>query len=328
MLYVNNSMINHYICKDTIDDLMKEVFELILLHGDRVKPSKGECIELIGLILEITNPRARLSRTETRGKAFSCLGELCWYLAESNELDFISYYISDYIHCADDNLIFGAYGPRLFDWKQLNQVENVSARLKENPYTRKAVIQLFDAIDIKEVHKDIPCTCTLQFLIRQDSLHMITYMRSNDAYLGLPHDIFSFTMLQEVIARSLSVELGIYKHIVGSLHLYDKHIDSAKQFISEGWQSTQNPMPPMPIGDPWPSIKVLLQAESAIRLGNSTNEKMLENLDEYWLDIIFLLKVFRYSKNNDAENITKLRSMMSSSTYLAYIDNIIRKLKV
>jgi thymidylate synthase len=225
-------------------------------------------------------------------------------------------------------LIFGAYGPRLFDWKQLNQVENVSARLKENPYTRKAVIQLFDAIDIKEVHKDIPCTCTLQFLIRQDSLHMITYMRSNDAYLGLPHDIFSFTMLQEVIARSLSVELGIYKHIVGSLHLYDKHIDSAKQFISEGWQSTQNPMPPMPIGDPWPSIKVLLQAESAIRLGNSTNEKMLENLDEYWLDIIFLLKVFRYSKNNDAENITKLRSMMSSSTYLAYIDNIIRKLKV
>jgi thymidylate synthase len=38
---------------------------------------------------------------------------------------------------------------------------------------------------------------------------MVTTMRSNDAYLGLPHDVFCFTMLQEIIARSLGREIGI-----------------------------------------------------------------------------------------------------------------------
>ena len=43
---------------------------------------------------------------------------------------------------------------------------------------------------------------------------MLTYMRSNDAYWGLPHDVFAFTMLQEILARSLTLELGTYKHAV------------------------------------------------------------------------------------------------------------------
>ena len=65
-----------------------------------------------------------------------------------------------------------------------------------------------------------PCTCTLQFLARGVKLDLIVYMRSNDVIKGLPHDIFCFTMLQEIAARRLSLEPGIYKHCVGSLHLY------------------------------------------------------------------------------------------------------------
>jgi len=48
-------------------------------------------------------------------------------------------------------------------------------------------------------------------LIRNKQLHMLTNMRSNDAFWGLPHNIFSFTMIQEILARTLSVELGTYK---------------------------------------------------------------------------------------------------------------------
>src|SRR5450759_4353018 len=118
----------------------------------------------------------------------------------------------------------------------IRQIDNVINLLKKKSESRQAVIQLFDASDIVEVHKDIPCTCTLQFLIRQRRLNMITNMRSNDAFLGLPHDIFAFTMLQEIIARTLGVEMGTYKHAVGSLHLYDKNRNSAQQFLDEGWQ--------------------------------------------------------------------------------------------
>ena len=81
------------ITEATLDDVMRCALEHLLDRGDQVSPSKGDCRELRGVILEITNPRARLSRSESRGHAFSCLGELCWYLSGNNKLEFIEYYI-------------------------------------------------------------------------------------------------------------------------------------------------------------------------------------------------------------------------------------------
>src|SRR5262245_55123087 len=202
-----NVMAGPYFRALTLDDMMRSVFMELLSSGDRIHPTKGPATELAGVLLEITSPRARLSRTETRGKPFSCLGELCWYLAGTNALEFISYYVP-YSEYADGDVVFGGYGPRLFDWKGLDQIANVIALLRKKTYSRQAVIQLFDARDIVQEHRSIPCTCALQFMIRRGRLHAVTYMRSNDAFLGLPHDIFAFTMLQEILARSLSVELG------------------------------------------------------------------------------------------------------------------------
>jgi thymidylate synthase len=81
--------------------------------------------------------------------------------------------------------------------------------LGNRPTSRRAVIQIFNAEDIAAIHREIPCTTTLQFFVRNERLDMVTTMRSNDAYLGLPHDVFCFTMLQEIIARSLGREIGI-----------------------------------------------------------------------------------------------------------------------
>ena len=81
------------ISRVTLDDVMRCALQELLGRGEPVSPSKGDCRELRGVLLEITNPRARLSRSESRGQAFSCLGELCWYLSGANELEFIEYYI-------------------------------------------------------------------------------------------------------------------------------------------------------------------------------------------------------------------------------------------
>jgi thymidylate synthase len=302
------------------------VIEEIQAHGDHIHPTKGEAIELTGVLLEVTDPRARLSRTETRGKPYSCLGELCWYLSKANDLASISYYIPAYRQYADGDIIFGGYGPRLFDFRGLNQLANVTDALRKRPQTRKAVIQLFDAQDIVEEHEDIPCTCTLQFMIRRDKLHMFTNMRSNDVWLGLSHDVFCFTMLQEIVARSLAVELGAYKHAVGSLHLYVKSLENARSFLDEGWQSTQSPMPPMPTGDPWPSIASLLRAESSIRTAGTLDDGILGDVDPYWADLIRLLQVFRSKKDKDAERIKELRGRMSSKVYFPFIDKVLGQL--
>lgn len=311
-----------YFTGKTLDDVMRNVIEMILNCGEPIRASKGQTLELTGVSIEITDPRARLSRTETRGKPFSCLGEFCWYLAKTNALDFISYYIADYDKSADGNIIHGGYGPRFFCHKGIDQVANVITLLKRKPTSRQAVIQLFDANDIIGEYKDIPCTCTLQFMIRQGVLNMFTYMRSNDAFLGLPHDVFSFTLLQEIIARTLSVELGSYKHFVGSLHLYDTNVDSACQFLAEGWQSTIS-MPAMPVGDPWPAIDFLRDAESVIRTGD-TNVVGLNELEPYWADLIRLLQVFRYKKEQNINGIKVLRGKLSSDIYYPFIDKILQ----
>ncbi len=319
-------MADAYFTGKILDDVMRSVIQQILAHGDRINPTKGEAVELTGVLLEVTDPRARLSRTETRGKLYSCLGELCWYLAGTNDLTFISYYIPAYKQYADGDEIFGGYGPRLFNWRGLNQLAKVTDVLRKKLDSRQAVVQLFDAHDIVEEHKDIPCTCTLQFMLRGDKLHMFTNMRSNDVHWGLPHDVFCFTMLQEIVARCLSVELGTYKHAVGSLHLYVKHIKAAKRFLNEGWQPTGAVMPPMPTGDPWPSITLLLQAESAIRTAGAFDDTKLGDVDPYWADLIRLLRVFRSKQDKDADRIKAMRGRMASNVYFPFIDKVLRQL--
>ncbi len=315
-----------YFSGNTLDDVMRSVVEAIHARGVYIQPSKGPANELSGVLLEITNPRARLSRTETRGKLFTALGELCWYLAKTNAADFIEYYIPPYSESAENNMIFGGYGPRLFSWKG-NQVENVVDLLRRKPYSRQAVIQLFDATDIVAAHKDVPCTCTLQLMNRQSKLHMVVNMRSNDVYWGLPHDVFCFTMLQEIMARTLSVEVGTYKHTVGSLHLYKKHDGAAKRFLKEGWQATAPAMPPMPLGDPWNAIALLVEAEEAIRVRGAFEAAELGSLDPYWADLVRLLQIFRAKKDRNSERVKSLQEQMSSRAYYPFIDRVVRKLE-
>jgi thymidylate synthase len=313
-------MAEPFFSAETLDDIMRYVIEAVLSRGGRIAPSKGYARELIGVLLEITNPRARLSRTETRGKLFSALGELCWYLAKTNRLDFIEYYIPKYAESADGEVILGGYGPRLFNWGGQDQVANVIRLLRNRPHSRRAVIQLFDLTDIVEEHKDVPCTCTLQFMIRANALHLLTSMRSNDVFLGLPHDVFCFTMLQEIVARSLSVEIGSYKHVVGSLHLYDRDAAAAHRFLEEGWQSTNTPMPVMPLGDPWPSVDALVDAESQIREKGPQTVGTLGGIDSYWADLIRLLQIFRYLRQDEPESITAVRRDMVSEVYNVFVD--------
>ena len=306
---------------------MRWVFQQVLQEGEDIRPTKGPAKELSGVLLEIKNPLARISRTETKGKPFSCLGELCWYLAQTRDLSFIAYYLPAYRKDAEGKEIYGGYGPRLFDWNGLNQFATVADILKRKPDSRRAVIQLFDAHDILEPHKDIPCTCTMQFMIRKTQLHMLAYMRSNDALVGMPHDVFCFTMLQEIMARTLSVELGQYKHMVGSLHLYSGSKNNAEQFLDEGWQSTATLMRPMPEGDPWSAIKAMLSAEYAIRTDRGFDFESIASLDPYWTDLVRLLQVFRSYRDKDAERIQELRSQMSSPGFDQFIDGRIRRLQ-
>lgn len=310
-----------YIRADSLDDLLGKVYRQILARGTRIEPTKGPAHEIYGVLLKLSAPRLRLSRTESRGIMFSCLGELLWILAGSNALDFIEYYISEYRKSSDDDLtIHGAYGPRMFGKRPNDQLARVISALQSKPDSRQAVIQLFDRYDTLEYHSDIPCTCTMQFVIRDRRLHMLTSMRSNDAWLGLPHDVFAFTMIQELVARSLDVELGAYQHSVGSLHLYERDDKKAIRYLDEGWQP-RRPMPPMPKGDPWPAIGRLLEFEKAVRNGDASAVDPRESMEPYWADLATLLAIYKAGKTTGNQNeIRRLKRRLTNEVYAMYIN--------
>ncbi|MCH7992208.1 MAG: thymidylate synthase, partial [Gemmatimonadetes bacterium] len=68
--------------------------------------------------------------------------------------------------------------------------------------------------------KDIPCTIQFQFLVRDGRLNMITTMRSNDVFWGLPYDEWMFTNVQFAVAYALNMDVGWYQHNTGSLDAY------------------------------------------------------------------------------------------------------------
>src|SRR5690606_31709579 len=85
-----------HISAHTLDDLLRRLLPRLLDSGARITASRGKTTELTGVQLNLSNPRARLSRAENRRVFFSCLGELLWYLDGSRALDFIEYYVPRY----------------------------------------------------------------------------------------------------------------------------------------------------------------------------------------------------------------------------------------
>jgi len=143
-------------------------------------------------------------------------------------------------------------------------------------------------------------------------------MRSNDAFIGFPHDFFAFTMLQEIVARMVGLQLGEYKHAVGSFHIYDKHIARAKRYLREGWQS-QIRMPPIPSGDPTLAIASVLELEARIRKGRVVDLRA-HGLDPYWDDLVRILQIYACYKRDDRDAMSGLSEQMTTEIYKPYID--------
>lgn len=301
----------YHASEDSLDDLMRAVFKQ-LLNGRgnfEVDSNKGRSTEVFGALLELKNPRARLSRSFSKAKAFSPLGEFFWYLAGSDSVDFIKHYIPNYPKLIKDEFTAnGAYGPRIFGKGALKKCDGVSEwdrvirTLREREGSRNALIQIYANSDARPKNGDKPCTCTIQFAVRNGQLLMHTHMRSNDAFFGLPHDIFTFTMLQEVAARELGFGLGKYTHSVTSLHLYhdcaetegrpaNTSTSGAEAYYREGFHDF-SPMPEMPSGDPWPSIEKVKMAEQEIRSGDIEYIAPTD-LDPYWRDFIELFRIHK-----------------------------------
>lgn len=223
----------------TIDDLWAGVLRQLLREGHEFESRVGRVKEGCAFSATLTHIEQTflLNKRRKLSPAYGC-AELLWYLSMSNNIKMILAYAPQYHKFAEGGVAFGAYGYR---WKNDvtgtgdDQLKLLVAHLQQDPESRQAIVTMWNANDLAHAiikdHKDIPCTLSLQFLIRQEKLHLITTMRSNDVWLGLPYDVFAFTCLQWLVASMLAREPGTYTHQVGSMHLYQKNWVGAKEAL-------------------------------------------------------------------------------------------------
>ncbi len=327
-----------HITAESLDDLLHQTYQYILDNGERIVPSRGPATEVRNCVLTLQNPRSRISLSEVRSPVISCVGEFLWYLSGSDSINFIEYYIRHYRNQINflpntKDPVPGAYGPRIFGTP--SQFEKVIELLEKCKDSRRAVIAIYAEEDlINDDNRDIPCTCTLQFFIRQNRLHLTCYMRSNDAALGLVHDIFSFTLIQEImLARLISkypeLELGEYTHIVGSLHIYDENRDKIHHYLfNEGWQyhSSMPPITPHLLKE---SLKTILIIEEELRTQKSHDFNKLDHLQDHTfkeMAILLFLHFFIKFHSNDISVLKVLESKSSSIPIKSFINKRIHQL--
>ena len=259
-------------------EIYTNAFEHIMLANNKCTVRNNEMFEVIPAILTLTNPRDRLlSFNNMRNIKKYCYGEALWYLSGSNKLDFIAKYSSFWEHISDDGVtVNSAYGKYIFadtyrasNFKTISQWDNVKKILTHDPGSRQAVIHI-KPIQIKDT-LDTVCTLILQFFIRNNKLDMIVHMRSNDMYFGLTFDLFQFTLLQELMAAELGVELGKYIHITNNLHIYSHNINSLTKMIESGVKKSEI-LPKIPSDFRTNDLPCLLSMTNLDKLSNFGKE--------------------------------------------------------
>jgi len=310
---------------DSLDGAQDWVLRLLLANGARTRTRGLDTLELFPVSFAIRHPRRRCVTSPTRRWNLPlALGEFSWHVSGSNELRFVSYYSKRWREFAEDgSTIWGScYGHRIFKRSggQPSQWEKLITLLKIEPQSRRAVLSLLDADHgLSPSSKDVACACTLQFLVRSGQLVAVVYMRSNDVIWGLPYDVFLFSMLQELLARELDLDLGPYFHFAGSLHLYERHFELAQQVIdSQPLLSFEMPQMETP-----GQLTRFLRHENRLRAGETVSAESLQDVDRYWRDLLIVLDWYRQAK--DAGSYQSVASKIpSDSPYQFLLQNMVK----
>ncbi|WP_116051393.1 thymidylate synthase [Amycolatopsis palatopharyngis] len=236
--------------------LFTQTCQAVTQRGREIAPRGLSTVEVLGAELVLSSPRSRfvdVAPVRVLNPAFAA-AEALWILSGSDD-DWIFAFNERLRRFADHGRLQGAYGPRLRRWRgKVDQLDAVRRRLLADPATRQAVITLFDPAQDFSGYRDVPCTLGYRFALREGALHMFTSMRSQDAWLGLPYDVFTFTILHELLAGWLDADLGEYHHLVDSLHLYEQHVDAVADLRQ--WPHRQPSMAPLAV--PWTDFDAML----------------------------------------------------------------------
>lgn len=244
--------------------------------GSHFGKKKRGTKEIISYSFCVKNPRARnyYSKIRQSNLVFNH-ANFIWTLSGGGQVEGISHYNPRGKLFAKNSAFYeAAFGARLFyPYQQLRLSER---RLMDDRASRRALSMIYVPEDTHVDKLDTPCATYLHFMIRNNSLICICNMRSQSALMVLPYDFFLFSMIQELLAVRLGIELGEMIYTSNSFHIYDDELELATAFSEADCEATiDKKMESASDKD----IVALVQAEQASRLKGSPD---LELLDQYW----------------------------------------------
>lgn len=201
----------------------------VLTHGSKVNSRYGPCIELIGGRVEY--PSSMLITKKNMNYSLGWM-ELLQVIDGSFDPEAIKRVAPNANHSLFTEAM--AYGPRLKD-----QMEELIASLKYVPDTRQAVVFIGKSWD--HMSPSLPCTLTIQFLVRQGVVHSVVSMRSWDLCRGLPYDWIVFSGLTVAVSRCLGLEAGNVTVHAGSAHIYEDLMDQLPRVADKDWTLMDGP---------------------------------------------------------------------------------------
>lgn len=163
----------------------------------------------------------------------SGIKEILWiYQDQTNDLDILKdkYGITWWDEWdIGDRTIGQRYGATV---KRYDLINKLLDGLKNQPYGRRHIINLYQEADLAETKGLHPCAMETQWTARDGYLDMTLIQRSSDLLVANAINKIQYVALQMMVARHVGLEPGVFCHYVNNAHIYDRHIDQAKEIMS------------------------------------------------------------------------------------------------
>jgi len=265
--------------------------------------------EIPNVSFVLTNPVERIPFLESRRPDIAlCVAASLGMLESRNDTAVINHYhpgrnASTNITSSREDAAYIIQLGSLDPGTNSNSVEAIIAMMADDPRTEAAIIPIIGPDTpgrIPSRAADHPSS--IQFLHRDDRLHCVVQIHTEDAYVQLPRSVFSCTLIQEYVARRLGVAVGAYRHHVDSLHVQERdtyHLAEAIREVTRwGYTPPAFTLPAMPT-DARNGLATALLWEHQLRTNQratAPSDPELRGIDPYWRNIILLLEIDRQVK--------------------------------
>lgn len=223
----------HLISAVNVNEALHEALWYMEICGHRQKSRNGDVLTVPHPVVTIyRRPWQKvLFSPNRRANPFFHLFEAMWMLAGGNDVGPLMKYNPRMNEFADHGILRGAYGYR---WRThwydeggdpIDQIKMVVAMLKDDPDTRRAVINMWDPSgDLGSTNKDIPCNTQVYFRVVNGTLDMTLTCRSNDIIWGAyGANAVHFGFLHELVAQAAGYQQGTLYQISNNWHIYERH---------------------------------------------------------------------------------------------------------